>query len=77
MEICSQMRQTNKSWKAFMQGMASVFCPFMIEIEPLREEDCKADIASCWRAVGDDMRTALGYIDNVISQQPTDDKNTR
>lgn len=61
-----------------MQGMASVFCPGVIKIEaePLREEDCKADIGSCWKAVGDYMRTAMGYIDNVILQQQKNDKDT-
>ena len=59
----------NKSWKVFMQGLASVFCPGVIKIKPLPEEDCKTDIASCWRAVGNDMRTAFGYIDKVISKQ--------
>lgn len=62
-------------WQAFMEGMASVFCPGVIKIEaePLREEDCKTDIASCWKAVGDYMRTAFGYIDNAISQQQNKD----
>lgn len=60
-----------------MQGMASVFYPGVVKIEtePLREVDCKADIALCWKAVGDYMRTAFGYIDNVIPQQ-TNDKAT-
>lgn len=64
-------------WKAFMQGAASIFCLGGTDIEPLREEDCKTDIGSCWKAVGDDMRTAFGYIDNVISQQQKNDKDTR
>lgn len=68
--------KTNNSWKAFLQGAASIFCPGVIKIEPLREVECKADIGSCWKAVGDYMRTALGYIDEEISQQPTDNKNT-
>lgn len=58
-----------------MQGMASVFCPDVIKIEPLREENCKTDVASCWKAVGDYMRTAFGYFDKAISQQ-TNDKGT-
>lgn len=58
-----------------MQGAASVFFPSVKEIESLREEDCKADICSCWKAVGDDMRAAFGYLDEAINgQHPDKDK---
>lgn len=69
--------KTNKSWKSFLQGAASIFCPGVIKIEPPHEVGCADGIAKDWKAVGDYMRTAFGYIDNAISQQQKNDKSTR